>query len=58
MEGFKKLSKVDPSFPEPKSHNKIKLASKVDEAGFVVDIVEEDETKGYWEAVNGPNGQV
>jgi hypothetical protein len=58
MEGFKKLSEVDPSVPEPKSDDKITHVSKLDELGFVVDMVEEEEPKGYWEAVNGPKGQV
>jgi hypothetical protein len=56
MEGFKRLSEVNPSIPEPKSDNEITLFSRLDEAGFIVDMVEEAELKGYWEAVNGPNG--
>jgi hypothetical protein len=55
MEGFKRLSEVDPSHPEPKSDDKITLVSRLDEAGFVVNMVEEEEPKGYWKAVNGPN---
>jgi hypothetical protein len=58
MDGFKKLSEVDPSIAEPKSDDKITLFSKLDEARFVVDMVEEEEPKGYWEAVNVPNGHV
>jgi hypothetical protein len=58
MEGFKKLSKVDPSVPEPKSDNEITLFSRLDEARCILDMLEEEEPKGYWEAVNGPNGQV
>jgi hypothetical protein len=57
MEGFKRLSEVDPSIAEPKSDNEISLFCRLDEAGFVLDMVEEDELKGYWEAVNKPNGQ-
>jgi hypothetical protein len=49
---------VDPSVPEPKSDDEITLFSRLDEAGFVVDMVEEEEPKGYWEAVNGPNRQL
>jgi hypothetical protein len=56
MAGFKRLSEVDPSVPESKSDDEITLFSRLDEARFVVDIVEEEELKGYWEAVNGPNG--
>jgi hypothetical protein len=58
MEGFKKLSKVDPSVQEPKSDDEITFFSKLDGAEFIVDMVEEEEWKGYWEAVNKPNGQV
>jgi hypothetical protein len=58
MEGFKKLSEVDPSGPEPKSHEEITLFSRLDEVGFVVDMVEEKEMKAYWQAVNGLNGQL
>jgi hypothetical protein len=56
--GFKRLVKVDPSVPEPKPDNEIILFSKLDEAGFVVDLVEEEEQKGYWEAINRPNKQL
>jgi hypothetical protein len=56
MEGFKRLSKVDPTVPEPKSDDKIMLFSRLDDARFVVGIVEEEEPKSYWDAVNGPNG--
>jgi hypothetical protein len=38
---------VDLSIPEPKSDNEITLFSKLDEAGFVVHMVEEEELKGY-----------
>jgi hypothetical protein len=30
----------------------------MDEAEFGVDMVEEEEPNGYWEAVNQPNGQL
>jgi hypothetical protein len=56
MEGFKRLSEVDLSIPEPKSDDEVIHFSRLDEVGFVVDMVEEEEPKGYWEAVNGPNG--
>jgi hypothetical protein len=55
MEGFKRLSEIDLSVPEPKSDDEITLCSRLDDVGFVVDMVEEEEPKGYWEAVNGPN---
>jgi hypothetical protein len=55
---FKKLSEVDLSVPEPKSGDVIILLSKLDEAGFVVDMVEEEEPKGYWEVGNWLNRQV
>jgi hypothetical protein len=58
MEDFKRLSEVDPSIPEPKSDDKITVYSRLDEGGFVVDMVEEEEPKGYWEAVNRPNRQL
>jgi hypothetical protein len=58
MEGFKTLSEVDPSVPEIISDHEIILFSRLDEAGDVVDIVEEEEPQGYWEAVKGPNGQL
>jgi hypothetical protein len=57
MVGFKRLSEVDRSVPEPKSDDEITLFSRLDEVGFFVDMVEEEEPKGYWEAVNGPNGK-
>jgi hypothetical protein len=55
MEGFKKLSDVDASVLEPKSSDEITLVSKLDEARFVVDMVVEEDPKGYWEVVNGLN---
>jgi hypothetical protein len=58
MESIKKVSEIDPSIPELKSDNEITLFSRLDEAAFVVDMVEQDELKGNWEAVNRPNGQV
>jgi hypothetical protein len=58
MEGFKRLSEVDPSVPEPKSDDQITLFPRLDEVEFVVDMVEEKEPKGYWEVVNRPNGQL
>jgi hypothetical protein len=52
MEGFKRLPEVDSFVPEPKSDDEITLFSRLDEAGFIVDMVEEEEPKSYWEAVN------
>jgi hypothetical protein len=34
------------------------LCSKLDEAGCVVEMMEEEELKGYREVVNGLNGHV
>jgi hypothetical protein len=39
MEGFKKLSEVDPSVPEAKSDHEIILFSKLDKVVFVIDMV-------------------
>jgi hypothetical protein len=47
MEGVKQLSEVDLSVLEPKSDDEIIVFSKLDEAVFVVDMVEEEEPKGY-----------
>jgi hypothetical protein len=47
MKGFKKLSEVDPSVPELTSDDKITPLSKLDEAGFVLNMVEEEEPIGY-----------
>jgi hypothetical protein len=47
MEGFKKLSEVDPSVAEPKSDDEITLLSRLDELGIVIDIGEEEEPKRY-----------
>jgi hypothetical protein len=58
IKGFKKLSEVDPSGVEPKSDDEIRLCSKLDEMGVVIDMGEDEELKGYWEVVNGPNGQL
>jgi hypothetical protein len=58
MEGFKKLSEVDLYVLEPKSDDEIILFSKLDEAGFVLDMVEEEQPKSYWEVVNTPNRRV
>jgi hypothetical protein len=49
---------VNPSVPEQKSDDEITLCSGLVERGFVVDNVEEEEAKGYWEAVNRPKGQL
>jgi hypothetical protein len=32
--------------------------SGLDEVGFVEEMVEEEEPKGYWEAIKGPNGHL
>jgi hypothetical protein len=58
IESFKRLIKVDPSVPEPKSDDNITHLSRLDQAGFIVDMVEKEEPKGYWEAVNGLNRQL
>jgi hypothetical protein len=58
MERFKRLSEVDPSVPKPKSDDKIILFFRLDEARFVIDMVEEGESKRDWEAINGLNGQL
>jgi hypothetical protein len=47
MQGFKKLSEVDPSIAEPKFDEEIPLISKIDESGCVIDMGEEEEPKGY-----------
>jgi hypothetical protein len=47
---------VNPAISESKSDDEIILFSKLDKVEFVVDMVEEEELNGYWEAVNGPNG--
>jgi hypothetical protein len=49
---------VDPSVPEPTSDDEISNFSRSDEAGFVVNMWEQEEAKSYWEAVNGLNGQL
>jgi hypothetical protein len=56
MKAFKKLSEIDLSVREPKSDNKIILFSKLGNAGCVVDMVEEEEPKGYWEVGNDKIG--
>jgi hypothetical protein len=58
MQGFKKLFEVNPCVPDLISDDKITLFSKLDEAQYVVDLVDEKEPKSYWEEVNEPNGQV
>jgi hypothetical protein len=58
IEDFKKVSKVDPSVPEPKSAEEIIFVSKLDEAGFDADMVKEEEPNGHWTVVNGCNGQL
>jgi hypothetical protein len=55
MESFKNLSEVDSSAPDLKSDYEITLFSRLDPAGFVIDIVEDEEPYGYWEAVKRPN---
>jgi hypothetical protein len=55
MKGFKKLFKVEPSVPGPKSGDEISLFSRLDQAEFVVDMGEEEELKGYQEIVIEPN---
>jgi putative aminopeptidase FrvX len=38
---------VDPSVLEQKSDDEVTLCSRLDEVGFVVDMVKEEEPKGY-----------
>jgi hypothetical protein len=47
MESFKRLSEVDSSILEAKSDDKVIYFSRLDEVGYVVDMVEEEEPKGY-----------
>jgi hypothetical protein len=47
IEGVQILSEVDLSVLEPKSTDEIAIFSKLDEFGFVVDMGEEEEPKGY-----------
>jgi hypothetical protein len=49
---------VDPSVSQPKSDHEITPISRLDESGFVVDMVEEEELKSYSEASNGPIGHL
>jgi hypothetical protein len=49
---------VDLSILEPTSDDEITLFSKFDNVAFIVDMVEEEDPKGYWEVVNGLNGKV
>jgi hypothetical protein len=58
MEGFQRLSEVDPSVAEPKSDDEITVFSRLDKLEFVEDMVEKEEPKGYWEAGNSPNRQL
>jgi hypothetical protein len=58
MEGFKRLSEMVPAVPEPKSDDEITLISRLDEVGFVIDMMEKAEPKAYWKEVNEPNGQL
>jgi hypothetical protein len=58
MDDFKKPSEVEPNAPIPMMDNKTTLFSKLDAYGYVMDAVDEEKPKSYWEAVNGPNGDV
>jgi hypothetical protein len=55
MKNFKKFSEVDLSVLEPKSEDEITRHSRLHEMGFVVDMMEQEELKGDWEAVNRQN---
>jgi hypothetical protein len=55
MDGFKKPSEVEPNAPVPMMDDETTLFSKLDSYGYVVDAVDEEESKSYLEAVNGPN---
>jgi hypothetical protein len=46
MEGFEKLSEMEPSILKLKSDDEITLFSKLDEAGFIVNMLEANELKG------------
>jgi hypothetical protein len=56
MEGFKELSDINPTSLEPKSDNIIRHCFRLDNLGFVVNMVEGVARKEYWGAFNGPNG--
>jgi hypothetical protein len=56
MEGFKRLSEVDPSVPEPKSDDEIIVLSRLGETGFVVDMVEEEEPRVIGKELIGQMG--
>jgi hypothetical protein len=58
IEGFIRLSEVDPSVLEQKSDDEITHFSRLDKAGFAVDMGEDEDPKSYWEEVNGPNEQL
>jgi hypothetical protein len=47
MEGFQTLSEVDLFVPELTSDAEITIFSKLDNAEFVVDMMEEEQLKGY-----------
>jgi hypothetical protein len=58
IEDFKRLSEMDLSVPEPKSNDESTLDSRLDEVGFVKDMGEEEEPKGYLEAFNWQTGKL
>jgi hypothetical protein len=47
---------MNPAVLEPKSDNEITLCFKLDKAGFVVDMVEEEELKGTGKQLMGQTG--
>jgi hypothetical protein len=49
---------VDLSISESKSDNAVIIFSRLDEVDFVVDMGEEEDPNGYWNAVNEPNGHM
>jgi hypothetical protein len=58
MDGFKIPSEVEPNAPVLMMDDDTTLFSELDAYGHVVDAVDEEEPKSYWEAVNGPNGDL
>jgi hypothetical protein len=47
MEGFERLPDIDPFVLKSISDNKVILFSRLDQAGFVIDMVEDKEPKSY-----------
>jgi hypothetical protein len=53
MEGFKRLSEENLSILEPKSNNKVMLFLRLNNIGYISDMVEVEELKGYKEGLLG-----